>query len=148
MKNVGFRNPVFAARIWPLLLLFSLFSSACGPSEAPPPPLLEIPVVEVIERDQPITMEMVGQTLGSSDIPIRARVEGELIGMHFVEGNSVERGQLLYEIDPVPYESRVVEAKGFLAQALLQRFAPGAELVSNGVKHAEAVKPESLVKGH
>jgi hypothetical protein len=39
----------------------------------------------VIQRDQPIEMEMVGQTRGSSDIPIRARVEGVLLGTHFVE---------------------------------------------------------------
>jgi len=90
---------------------------ACSPSEPPAPPPLEIPVVEVIQRDQPIEMEMVGQTLGSSDIPIRARVEGVLLGMHFVEGRAVEEGQLLYEIDPVPYESKVVEAKGSLAEA-------------------------------
>ncbi len=131
-RGAGRPHHVFAAGISTLLL-----SIACSPSEAPPPPLLEIPVVEVIQRDQPITMEMVGQTLGSSDIPIRARVEGELIGMHFVEGNSVERGQLLYEIDPVPYESKVVEARGSLAQATtrlanaesdLNRIRPLAEM--------------------
>jgi len=60
---------------------------------------------------------MVGETLGSADIPIRARVEGELTGMFFTEGRAVEAGQLLYTIDPEPFESEVVEARGSLAEA-------------------------------
>jgi len=90
---------------------------ACAEAEPPAPPPLEIPVAEVIQRDQPITIEMVGQTFGSSDIPIRARVEGILLGMHFVEGAAVEEGQLLYEIDPSELQSKVVEAQGLLARA-------------------------------
>ena len=74
-------------------------------------------MVEVIQRDQPIQLEMVGQTLGSKDIPIRARVEGVLESLHFVEGRAVEKDHLLYNIDPRPFESKVVEAKGRLAEA-------------------------------
>jgi membrane fusion protein (multidrug efflux system) len=131
-----FRGLAFAAS---LPLLFS-----CSASEPPTPPLLEIPVVEVIQRDQPIEMEMVGQTLGSSDIPIRARVEGVLLGMHFVEGRDVEAGQLLYEIDPVPFQSAVVGAEGRLAEARtnlartkadLNRIRPLAEM--NAVSQAD-----------
>lgn len=91
--------------------------SACAPSEPPAPPPPEIPVVEVIVRDQPIILEMVGETLGSVDIPIRARVEGFLDGMFFEEGRNVEKDQLLYTIDPQPFESAVVEARGYLAEA-------------------------------
>jgi membrane fusion protein (multidrug efflux system) len=73
--------------------------------------------VEVIQRDQPIELEMVGQTLGSVDIPIRARVEGVLESMDFAEGRAVKKDQLLYTIDPQPFEAKVVEAKGHLAEA-------------------------------
>ncbi len=55
-------------------------------SEPPAPPPLEIPVATVIQKDVPIEVEFVGQTRGSVDIPIRARVEGFLEGMHFREG--------------------------------------------------------------
>lgn len=120
-----------------VLVLTATIFFGCKPSEPPPPPLLGIPVVEVIERDQPIEMEMVGQTSGSFDIPIRARVEGVLLGMNFTEGRSVIEGQILYEIDPVPYESKVVEAQGGLseartrlarAEADLNRIRPLAEM--------------------
>ena len=60
---------------------------------------------------------MVGQTLGSVDIPIRARVEGVLESINFVEGRAVEKDHLLYTIDPRPFHSKVVEAKGRLAEA-------------------------------
>jgi membrane fusion protein (multidrug efflux system) len=100
-----------------VLLLAAVLFSACGSSDTPPPPPLEISVVDVLVRDQPIEMEMVGETLGSSDIPVRARVEGVLTGMNFVEGRLVEKGQLLYTIDPEPFEAEVVEAEGTLAEA-------------------------------
>ncbi len=95
----------------------ALALGGCGPPEVSAPPPLEIPVVEVIQRDQPIELEMVGQTLGSLDIPIRARVEGSLESMDFLEGRPVKKGDLLYTIDPRPFESKVVEAKGHLAEA-------------------------------
>ena len=110
---------------------------SCGPSEPPVPPPLEIAVVDVVQRDQPITMEMVGETRGSSDIPIRARVEGELTGMYFVEGRSVKKGQLLYTIDPEPFQQEVIEAEGSVAEAItiranaksnLDRIRPLAEM--------------------
>jgi membrane fusion protein (multidrug efflux system) len=91
--------------------------SACTPAEPPPPPPPAIPVVAVIQRDQPIVLEMVGETLGSTDIPIRARVEGYLEGMFFEEGWPVKKDQLLYTIDPQPFEAAVVEAAGYLAEA-------------------------------
>jgi membrane fusion protein (multidrug efflux system) len=90
---------------------------ACTEPEAPAPPQLEIAVVEVLQRDQPITLEMVGETRGSVDIPIRARVDGFLEGIHFTEGRKVEKGQLLYTIDPLPFEARVAEAQGYVAEA-------------------------------
>ena len=120
-----------------MLLASPAFLASCDSSEPPvirPP---EIAVVDVVQRDQPIEMEMVGETLGSSDIPIRARVEGVVTGMHFIEGRAVEEGQLLYTIDPDPFKLEVVEAEGSMAEmrtklakakADLDRIRPLAEM--------------------
>jgi membrane fusion protein (multidrug efflux system) len=97
--------------------LLTVSLAGCGEAEPPPPPVLDIPVVDVIQQDVPIPIEMVGTTRGSVDIPIRARVEGFLESMDFQEGREVEKDGLLYTIDPRPFESKVVEAKGYLAEA-------------------------------
>ena len=104
---------------WCRLWLFTglVLLAACG-ADAPPPVLPpEIGVVEVVQRDTRITQDFVGQTLGSTDIPIRARVEGFLQSRTFREGRSVEEGQLLYTIDPRPFRTKVVGAEGIVAEA-------------------------------
>ena len=95
----------------------ALAINACGGSGPPEMPPLEVKVERVEPRDVPLYLEMVGQTLGSVDIPIRARVDGVLEEIHFQEGRPVRQGQLLYVIDPRPFQSRVVEAQGHLAEA-------------------------------
>jgi len=96
----------------------------------------QIQVVEVIQKDVPIYSEFVGQAFGLYDIPIRARVEGFLEGIHFSEGQGVKKGQLLYVIDAQPFiaevasqESKVAEAKTLLvnAEKELNRYKPLAE---------------------
>jgi len=101
---------------------------------APAPP--DVKVVEVIQKDMPITKEWIGQTLGSVDIEIRARVNGWVTGMHFKEGTTVRKGTLLYTIDDSELRQQVAEAQGRLAQARtlqvraqsdVNRFRPLAE---------------------
>jgi membrane fusion protein, multidrug efflux system len=102
-----------------VLLIAVLGIFACDEEKAapPPPPPPEINVVEVQKQDVTIFVEYVGQTYGAFDISIRARVEGFLEGMHFREGSRVTEGQLLYTIDPQPYEAQVAEAKSKVAEA-------------------------------
>lgn len=108
-------------------LLCALLIS-CGEFERPAPPPLEIPVFEVIQQDVPIIIELVGQTLGSSDIPIRARVDGTLESIEFLEGRVVQKDQLLYTIETRPYDAKVVEAKGYLAEAKTARTKAKSDL--------------------
>lgn len=94
------------------VLLFSCKNKEKVETAAP-----EVPVASVLIKDVPLTQEYVGQTLGATDIQIRARVQGFLTGIHFKEGSKVRKGQLLYTIDPMPYQARVDQAKGQLASA-------------------------------
>ncbi|MEZ0175180.1 MAG: efflux RND transporter periplasmic adaptor subunit [Candidatus Reddybacter sp.] len=106
-----------AGLLSPVLLVTLALLAACSEQQPPPSKLPELPVVAVIQRDQPVEIEMVGQTHGSSDIPIRARVDGFLESMAFAEGRNVKKGDLLYTIDDVPFQAGVVEAQGYLAEA-------------------------------
>ena len=78
---------------------------ACSKKEAPPPPPPEVQVTEVVQKDVPIYIELVGATLGSEDVEIRSRVEGYLASINFTEGSFVKKGQLFYRIDPQPLEA-------------------------------------------
>ncbi len=98
-----------------LLIIFTL--AACKEKNPPPLPPPKIPVIEVKQADVPIYKQFVGQVYGYSDIPIRARVTGFLEGIHFEEGLSVKKGQLLYKIDPQEYESKVATQQSYLAEA-------------------------------
>lgn len=98
---------------------------------------VEVPVIEVKKTDVEIPIEFVGQTRGAVDVEVRARVEGILQGVHFQEGKEVSEGDLLYTIDPAPYEAKVSEAQAKLseaevklikAQSDLKRIKPLAEI--------------------
>jgi membrane fusion protein (multidrug efflux system) len=114
-------NPIAIDRIkssWLYTVILTVTALAgCGKAEPPAPPVLDIPVIEVIQQDVPVPIEVVGTTRGSVDIPIRARVEGFLESMDFEEGREVAKDALLYTIDPRPFEAKVVEAQGRLAEA-------------------------------
>ena len=90
---------------------------ACSKKEAPPPPPPEVQVAEVVQKDVPIYIELVGATLGSEDIEIRARVEGYLASVNFTEGSFVKKGQLLYKIDPQPFQAALSQAQANLETA-------------------------------
>jgi len=83
--------------------------------QAGPPP--DVVVAEVVQRDVPVYMEVVGQTRGSQDVEIRARVEGYLDRVAFSEGSFVRKGDLLYQIDPLPLQAALAAAKANLATA-------------------------------
>jgi membrane fusion protein (multidrug efflux system) len=88
-----------------------------GKEEAPPPPPPEVLVATVVQQDVPVGFEAVGQTRGSEEVEIRARIEGYLQSTNFTEGQPVKRGDLLYVIDPRPFEAAMGEARGRLAEA-------------------------------
>lgn len=97
------------SRLWPILLCM-----ACGVA----PKVDNLPYVvttEVVQDTIPLYREYVGQVYGRQDVPIRARVEGYLEGLHFSEGTLVKEGQLLYTIDPQPFQQQVARMQSELA---------------------------------
>jgi membrane fusion protein (multidrug efflux system) len=103
---------------WLIAIVLLHGITACSEPDKPKPIVLDIPVVKVVYQDVPIYIEMIGQTHGSRDIPIRARVDGTLESMHFEEGRKVLRDQLLYTIDTRPFDAKVVEAEGGVSEAV------------------------------
>jgi membrane fusion protein, multidrug efflux system len=94
--------------------------TACSKKEAAAPPPPDVKVATVLQKDVPIYVEAIGQTRGSTEIEVRARVEGFIQTMDFKEGNPVRKGQLLYTIDPSQFQAALAQAKGTLAEAEAQ----------------------------
>jgi RND family efflux transporter MFP subunit len=87
---------------------------ASGPAGYPPA-TVELATVE--QRDIPISREWIGTLDGYVNAPIKAQVSGFLLRQNYVEGSYVQKGQLLFEIDPRPFQAAVDQALGQLAQA-------------------------------
>ena len=115
VRSARGRSALFAAA---LVLFVSLAAiTGCSKEEPPPPPPPEVTVAEVVQKDVPIYIELVGSTLGSEDVEIRARVEGYLTSVNFTEGSFVRKGQTLYKIDPQPFEAALSQAQANLSTA-------------------------------
>jgi len=102
-----------------LSIAFVLGLSGCEKetqhAAAPPPP--EVLVSQVVKVDVPIVRQWVGTLDGSNNADIRARVTGYLQKRNYQEGSFVKEGDLLFEIDPRPFEAALAQAKSDLAQA-------------------------------
>jgi membrane fusion protein (multidrug efflux system) len=95
-----------------------LLAAGCGGKEkAPPPPPPTVEVTEVVRKDVPIYSEWVGTADGLVNATIRAQVTGYLMKQNYGEGQFVQAGQVLFEIDPRTFQAAVDGAKGALAQA-------------------------------
>jgi membrane fusion protein (multidrug efflux system) len=91
-------------------------AQTAGPASPP-----EVLVTEVVQQDVPITREWVGTLDGSANAQIRARVQGYLTKQDYKNGSVVKTNDVLFEIDPRPFEAALAQAKAQLAQAVAQR---------------------------
>jgi len=98
-----------------VLFFFFFFLVSCNKKENQAPPPIPAPFITVVAKDVPIYKEFAAQTFGDLDIVLTARIDGILTGIHFTEGQRVKKGQLLYTIDPLEYETKVEQMKGQVA---------------------------------
>lgn len=92
--------------------------AACHKPAAPPPPgPPEVGFVTLQSQDVPLTADLPGRTNSYAVSDVRPQVNGILQARLFVEGSEVKAGQVLYQIDPAPYQAAVDQAKGTLANA-------------------------------
>jgi membrane fusion protein (multidrug efflux system) len=110
-------NPIKKAEAKILLAAGALLCFAgCKekPRATPPPPIVE--VATVTQADVPIYHEWIGSLDGLVNATIRAQVTGYLIAQDYREGDAIKKGDLLFEIDPRPFQAVLDQAKGQLAQ--------------------------------
>jgi membrane fusion protein (multidrug efflux system) len=111
------------------LAMTATLGAACEKPAPTAPPPTEVYVADVVQKDVPVYLDLVGQTQGYQDVDIRARVEGFLETVDFREGSFIRKGALLYRIDPKPLEAALAQAKADQATAEAR-----LEKASNDVK--------------
>ena len=109
-----------------LLILFFMNTTAVTAAEPPAMPVIVAnpEVRELIEYD-----EFTGRFQAYQDVDVRARVSGYLDKIHFEDGQQVKKGEVLFTIDPRPYQAVVDAAKAEVARAKSQLSLANQELV-------------------
>jgi len=118
-------NPIFpnaAARIvlFFVLISVSLVAGCGGPKAAQPVPSPEVEVATVIQKDVPLYSEWVATLDGYVNAQIQPQVAGYVIRQNYKEGSFVHKGQILFQIDPRPFQALLDQADAQVAQAEAQ----------------------------
>src|SRR5271163_1882807 len=127
LKHVAWAS----AGVLVLVAVVSFFASHSGAkptAQTSPPPVVEVAPVE--QKDVPIYGEWIGTLTGQVNADIKAQVTGYLLTRDYQEGSYVTKGQLLFEIDPRPFQAALDQAKGQLAQAEAQLVQDEAQLAT------------------
>jgi multidrug efflux system membrane fusion protein len=83
---------------------------------APPPERVAVTAVKAVAKDMPVELREIGTIEGYRSVPIYAQITGQLVKIHFKEGQDVKKGQPLFTIDPNQYQAKVRQAEAQLAR--------------------------------
>jgi len=103
-----------------LLIIFFVRFWAGRKKPAPSPPPRTVVVAKVITRDVPLYLDEIGTCTSVESVKAQAQVSGQITAREFQDGGEVKKGDLLFTIDPRPYQAALDQAKGQLAQAQSQ----------------------------
>src|SRR5262250_2481543 len=123
-----------------LLAVMVAATAACSDSSraTAPAPTLTVKAEPVIERDVPIAFEYVGSLVGYINAQIRARVSGHLVSQDYKEGSLVKSGDLLFQVDPRPFQTAADQADARLRLAESQLSQAKAQVSASQAQVAQA----------
>jgi membrane fusion protein, multidrug efflux system len=127
-KTHAFSNRILWGFILPAVLSV-LLVAGCGKKSAPPAQQTpQVTVITVEQKDTPITREFVAQTQSSHQVEIRSRVDGFLDKREYVEGSFIKAGQVMFKMDPRPFQAQVDATEGALAEQTARLTTAQADL--------------------
>src|SRR5215475_8505432 len=128
------------SRVLLTTLMISALAAGCRDSRAAaPPPVTPVKVEPVMERDVPISVEYVGTLVGSINAQIRARVAGHLVSQNYSEGSPVKAGDLLFQVDPRPFQAAADQAEARLNLAESQLSQAKAQVSASQAQVEQAI---------
>src|SRR5262245_4813524 len=102
-----------------LLIVALLVLGGCSgakTSTTKTPDAAPVEAATVLKKSMPLELRAVGNVEALSSVQLKARVSGQILSVHFAEGQQVRKGQLLCRIDPRPYEAVLRQAEANLAR--------------------------------
>src|SRR4030042_2546706 len=110
-----------SALVFIISIVVSGFLFACSKQSAPPPkPPVPVTAGIVIQKAVPVQVRAIGNIEAYSTISVKSQIGGILARVHFREGQDVNKGDLLFTIDPRPYEAALKQAEANLAKDTAQ----------------------------
>jgi membrane fusion protein, multidrug efflux system len=141
LKTRRYGGPTRAA-LWLMPIVLTVVLTACSGTaaqqQAPPPP--QVAVASVIERDITEWDEFTGRLQAVDSVHVRPRVSGYVSAVRFTEGAIVRKGDLLFQIDPRPFQTEVDRLKAELARARATVQRANSELA-----RAERLRSENAI---
>src|SRR5512147_875969 len=109
-------------RAFIVLFLIFTFIGGCSDGKAKQTPQRIVPVKtgDVTQMNVPVQINGIGNVEAFNTVSVKAQVGGEVIDVHFKEGQDVKQGDLLFQIDPRPYEMAMKQAEAQLARDVAQ----------------------------
>lgn len=101
-------------------VLFQAFRERANSAKAAQPPARPVLVAKVVTKDVPLYLDEIGTCAAYETVQVQAQVSGQIIARHFKDGSDVKQGDLLFTIDPRPFQAALDQAQGQLAQAKTQ----------------------------
>jgi membrane fusion protein, multidrug efflux system len=101
-----------------VLVLLRTFQRGVGTSGTAQAPVRPVTVAKVVAKDVPLYLDEIGTCAAYETVQVQAQINGVIIGRHFQDGSDVKKGDLLFTIDPRPFQAALDQAK---AQAELDQ---------------------------
>jgi membrane fusion protein, multidrug efflux system len=117
------RKPVHANAKLVVLFAFVLIISACsekGRTKQATQRVVPVKIADVMEQNVPVQINSIGNVEAYNTVSVKAQVGGEIMDVHFKEGQDVRQGDVLFQIDPRPYEAALMQAEAQLARDAAQ----------------------------
>ena len=124
------------------VMIVSIFVACTGAKQKPVDEKVPVTVARVEQKSVPMQVRAIGNVLPVSTVAVRALAGGELTRVWFKEGDDVRKGQMLFTIDPRPYEAALAQAEANLARDVANLKNAQAE----SARYADLVKKDYVTK--
>jgi membrane fusion protein, multidrug efflux system len=109
-----------AAALLAIVALAGCDARASGTQRAGAPPPVPVLVADAVRKDVPLEVAVIGSVQALSTVGVKAQISGQVVTVHFSEGQDVKAGQLLFTIDPRPFEATVAQTEANVARDTAQ----------------------------